>query len=253
MSDVHSLRDRLLAEHTPAAIAERISQQPSASYVRDFVYGAIDGAVTTFAVIAGVVGAGLPNSVIIILGLANVIADGFSMAVSNYLATKADRQLLGQARRTEEHHIELNPQGEIDEVREIFRQKGFDGHLLDQIAEVITGNRRLWVDTMLKDEWGLPLIGPTPWKAGLVTFVAFVVVGFIPLLPFVVLFSTTVAASRMFVLSAIMTAAAFFVVGAAKSRFVNEHWVRSGLETLAMGGGAASLAYLVGVLFADLR
>lgn len=244
--------DPLPAEHTPMAIAERLARYPSASYLRDIVYGAIDGAVTTFAVIAGVVGAGLPNGVIIVLGLANLLADGFSMAVGNYLGTKADRQLLGQARHTEERHIDLYPQGEIDEIREIFRQKGFDGELLDRIAQVITGNRRLWVDTMLKDEWGLALSGPTPWKAGLATFVAFVVIGFVPLIPFVLLLSTTVPAARMFLLSSVMTAAAFFVVGATKSRFVNEHWLRSGLETLAVGGGAALLAYLVGVLLAGL-
>lgn len=245
-------RESLLADHSPDAIVERIARQPAASYLRDFVYGAIDGAVTTFAVIAGVVGAGLPSSVIIILGFANLLADGFSMAVSNYLGTKADHQLLGHARRTEERHIELYPQGEVDEIREIFRQKGFEGSLLDQIADVITSNRRLWVDTMLTDEWGLPLSGPTPWRAGLATFAAFVIVGFVPLLPFVVLFSTSVTPGRMFVLSSIMTAGAFFLVGAAKSRFVNEHWIRSGLETLAMGGGAATLAYLVGLLLSDL-
>lgn len=99
--------EQLRAEHTAAAIAERIGGQPRQNYLRDFVYGSIDGSVTTFAVVAGVVGADLSPSVIIIMGLANLFADGFSMAVSNYLGTRASEDLLRQAERTEENHIDL--------------------------------------------------------------------------------------------------------------------------------------------------
>lgn len=238
----------LLAEHSPAAIAARIAAQPTQSYLRDFVYGAIDGAVTTFAVVAGVIGAELSSSVIIILGLANLFADGFSMAVSNYLGTRADEQLLQRARSIEEKHIALHPHGEQDEIREIFRQKGFAGDLLERIVEVVTSNRRLWVDTMLQDEYGLSLNAPSARKAALATFAAFVVVGFIPLIPFVLLYSFDVPVPRLFFVSSAMTGVAFFSVGALKSRFVDEHWLRAGAETLGVGGGAALLAYLVGIL-----
>lgn len=74
------------------AIRERLSQPPKRSHLRDFIYGGIDGAVTTFAVVAGVAGAGLSATVVIILGVANLIANGFSMAVSNYAATRAELQ-----------------------------------------------------------------------------------------------------------------------------------------------------------------
>ena len=85
----HVLND-LRDSHTPEAVAVRLNGGPGHGYLKDFIYGAIDGAVTTFAVVSGVAGAGLPSSVIIILGLANLLADGFSMAVSNYLGTKAE-------------------------------------------------------------------------------------------------------------------------------------------------------------------
>ena len=85
--------DRIRAEHTSAAIRERLHLGPDHSYLRDFIYGAVDGIVTTFAVVAGVAGAQLSAGIVIVLGVANLLGDGFSMAVSNYLGTRADEQL----------------------------------------------------------------------------------------------------------------------------------------------------------------
>jgi VIT1/CCC1 family predicted Fe2+/Mn2+ transporter len=245
-------RRQLLAEHTPAAIAQRMAQEPSSSYLRDFVYGSIDGLVTTFAVIAGVAGARLSSGVVIILGVANLLADGFSMAVGNYLGTKSELQSLHHARQTENHHIDHYPQGEIDEVREIFRRKGFRGALLEQITRVITANRELWVNTMLKDELGFSLTHRSAVRAGLVTFLAFVLVGLVPLVPYVTAYFMAFPARFKFPASCLLTAVAFFAVGAAKSRFVNESWRRAGFEMLLVGGCAAALAYGVGVALAGL-
>ncbi len=240
--------NKLQKEHTKSAVAERISRQPGSSYLRDFVYGSIDGCVTTFAVVSGVVGAALSAKVIVILGFANLLADGFSMAISNYLGTKADEQILQRARKTEEMHIDHIPEGEVQEVREIFRQKGFEGDLLEQVVDVIVRDRKLWVETMLKDEWGLTLDGPSAIRAALVTFVAFIAIGVIPLLPFTLLTTAEFAEQELFWLSTTMTGVAFFLVGALKSAFVEQSWYRSGLETLLMGGCAAALAYLVGAI-----
>ena len=90
------------AEHTPAAIRRRLEARPSQDYLKDSIYGAIDGAVTTFAVVSSVAGAGLSSGIVIILGLANLLADGFSMASGNFLATRAENQAARKARREEE-------------------------------------------------------------------------------------------------------------------------------------------------------
>jgi VIT1/CCC1 family predicted Fe2+/Mn2+ transporter len=105
---------------------------------------------------------------------------------------------------------------------------------------------------MLQEELGIQPSNPSAWWAALTTFLAFVVVGFLPLLPFVLnlLFGPTIA--NPFVVSTFITAVAFFLVGAIKSRFVDESWYWSGLETLAIGGAAAALAYVVGILLKGL-
>lgn len=254
---MHPEKDRrdmaaLRAEHTPQRVAQRIAAETQQTYLRDFVYGAIDGCVTTFAIVAGVVGAELSSAVVIILGFANVLADGFSMAVSNYLGTKAEQQLTDRARRIEEDHVDRVPDGEAEEIRAIFRQKGFEGDLLDRVVKVITADRKLWIETMLKDEWGLSLTVLSPWKAGLVTFSSFVLVGLVPLAPFTALHTFEISRNVLFAICVGMTGITFFGIGALKSLYIEDGWFRCGTETLLMGGGAAAVAYFVGVLLKGL-
>ena len=230
-------------EHRPETIRSRLAQQRRHSYLGDAVLGAIDGTVTTFAVVAGVMGAGFSGVVVIILGFANLLADGFSMAVSNYLGTKSQQQRVTQTRRWEERHIQEIPAGEREEIAQIFARKGFGGEVLDRIVETITADRRLWVDTMLTEEHGLQLDGPSPVRAGLATFLAFLLVGLIPLVPFLL---PGLDPGQRFVASSVATGLAFLTVGVAKGAVLEQPFVRSGLETLLTGGIAALLAYLMG-------
>jgi len=237
----------MMESHTPEAIQKRLVEGPNHSYLRDFVYGAVDGSVTTFAVVSAVAGAELSAGIIVILGAANLIGDGFSMAAGNYLATRAEQAERRRARRTEEAHIAEYPEGEREEVRQIFARKGFSGQDLERVVDVITSDKKQWVDTMIREELGLTTQGPSAARAASTTFASFVLIGLLPLLPFVWK-SMGGAIARPFLLSALVTAAAFFAVGALKGRFVAERWYLSGLETLGVGGSAASLAYAVGWL-----
>ncbi len=242
-------------DHTPEGIRARLeaaAQGESASYLRDFVYGSVDGAVTTFAVVAGVAGAGLSPVIVLILGAANLIADGFSMAVGCYLGARADQQHRDRIHRMEKRHIQDFPEAEREEIRQIFARKGFEGEELERAVEIITADVGRWIDEMLREEHGLALSGPVPWKAGLATLVAFVVVGAAPLLPFAIDVIPNVTIPSTFACSAVLGGIAFFFIGVAKARFVEHSIWRSGLETLAIGGIAAVLAYIVGVALGGL-
>lgn len=173
-------------DHSPAAISARLAAGPRHNYLRDWVYGGIDGAVTTFAVVSGVVGAELSAGVILILGAANLLADGFSMAAANYLATKAEREDFEHLEAIENRHVEAFPDGEREEVRQIFRAKGLEGEELESVVELITADRARWIRTMLREEYGLPSEVRSPCRAGLSTFSAFLACGLVPLLPFIV-------------------------------------------------------------------
>jgi vacuolar iron transporter family protein len=238
----------LEAEHTPAGVSARLRRRRAPSYLHDFIYGAVDGAVTTFAVVAGVAGANLDETVVIILGVANLIADGFSMAVSNFLGSRAERQRRERARREEEAHIRLVPEGEREEIRQIFAAKGFDGRDLDRIVQVITSDPERWTETMMREELGFASTEPNEVRAALATLVAFITVGFLPLAVYVYDLAAPGRVENAFTWSAVMTGIAFLVVGGLKSRFVDQSWWRSALETLAVGGLAAALAYAAGAL-----
>lgn len=154
-------------------------------YLPEFVYGGIDGIVTTFAVIAGAIGASLSPSIILILGFANLFADGFSMASSNYLSRESESEAVQKQKR--------------------------------------------------------------PAQTASVTFISFVIVGFIPLFPFVVAHWLPVANTFKFQISTVLTAIAFIGIGAVKGRVTGKHKVYSAVETFVVGSVASAIAYFVGV------
>lgn len=240
---------KLAEEHLPEAIRERLKSPAKQNAISDAVLGGIDGCVTTFAVVSGVVGAGFSPSVALVLGFANLIADGFSMAISNYESIKAAGEFIQSVRVSEQEHIDKIPIGEREEIRQIFKKKGFSGEVLEKIVDTISADRRLWIDTMLTEEHGVQKIGRDPVKAGITTFGSFIVVGSIPLMPFMV---TGIEKGSQFTFSACLAAIMFFSVGAMKSRLISKPVFRSGMGTLLTGGAAATLAFLVGYLLGEI-
>lgn len=229
--------------HKPDEIAARLDAPLRQSHLRDAVYGGIDGAVTTFAIVAGVVGADLSTRVIIALGIANVLADGFSMAAGNYSGTKAELDDIRRIREIEERHIRLAPEGERNELRAILSRKGLEGDTLEAAVAAITADEKIWIETMLTEEYGLSPVEPHPLNAALVTFGAFLIAGMVPLLSYIL------GLTPAFEWSIVLTGLTFAAIGALKSHWSLAPWWRSAAETLAIGGGAAMIAYFVGTLF----
>jgi VIT1/CCC1 family predicted Fe2+/Mn2+ transporter len=230
-------------DHTPDAIAERLSGHRLPSRLKDAVYGGIDGAVTTLAVVAGVEGAGLSTNVIIALGLANVLADGFSMAAGDFAGTRAEAEAIDRLRAVEEDHVARFPDGEREEVRQILAGKGMSGEELSRAVAAISSEKRVWIDFMLAEEHGVSTATYAPLRGAIATFVAFLAAGIVPLVPFVF------GMENAFLISVLTTLGVFAAIGAVRSRWSLRRWWWTASETLLIGGTAGLIAYAVGGLF----
>jgi VIT1/CCC1 family predicted Fe2+/Mn2+ transporter len=222
------------------------------NWIPDFVYGGIDGAVTTFAVVAGVEGASLSVPIILILGFANLFADGFSMATGKYSSDKANEEQYEKIKRTEYAHLKSKTEHEKGEVREIMAKYNFKGKDLDRAVEIITADEDAWVDLMMRNEFNMTQENVDAKKGAIATFISFILIGSIPLLGYIFKPFLGLSDDNTFILTAVSTLFALFLVGTIKSRFTLRHWFVSGLETAGIGGIAASIAYLVGYLLRGL-
>lgn len=227
-------------------------RKKSYNWLPDFVYGGIDGAITTFAVVAGVEGASLAAPVILILGFANLFADGFSMASSKYLSDKTQQEQYLKIRNREKKHIEEDFQHKDKELDHIISSYGFKGKDLASAKKVFQSNPDALVDLIMRNEYNLTQENIDPRKGSAATFFSFILIGLIPLLVYVLKPMLPINDVQAFVATIIATLLALFIVGAIKSRFTEKHWILSGMETAFIGGIAASIAYLVGHFLRDI-
>lgn len=216
-------------------------------YLREFVYGGIDGAVTTFAVVAGGFGANLDSGIIIILGFANLFADGFSMSVGAYLSAKSEKDNYKKHQDIEYWEVENLPDVERHEIKEIYQAKGFKGELLEKVVDQICSDKDIWVAEMMKDELNMMIETKSPFRIGVATLISFIVVGFIPLIIYLWVFFTE-AQVNIFLWSSILTGLAFILVGWMKSVVNQTPPFKSIIETLLLGLLAALVAYYIGDL-----
>jgi vacuolar iron transporter family protein len=218
------------------------------AYLPEFVYGGIDGTITTFAVVSGAVGASLDISIIIILGIANLIADGFSMSVGNFFSNKAQRDAYDKFKKQEYWEIENLRESEIEEIREIYAKKGFKDKLLEDVVKVICSDKDVWVDIMMKEELLMIKDDRTPLKTALATFTSFNIMGAVPLLFYVISLWNEIDYKSLFIYTCIATALSLIIIGIMKS-FMNKKNIIGGItETVGLGGIAAILAYFVGAV-----
>ena len=236
--------------HTHKAISQAAEKHGGAGsqYIGEMVYGGLDGIVTTFAIVSGVSGAQLGTSVILILGLANLFADGFSMATGAYLSTKSEQEYYRKEWEREAWEVEHFPDGERMELIDVYRGRGYSEEDARQMVEIQSKEPNRWVNTMMLDVLGMMKDESKPQLNALVTFAAFVVAGSVPLLVYLAGLLIEIPRSSTFPASLIMSGLALFGLGAAKVLVTKLNPLRSGLEMLVVGGLAAGVAYAVGVL-----
>lgn len=235
-------KEKFLSENSEyRRLEELMHWRDAGKYIGNFIYGANDGVITTFAVVAGATGASLPSAVVIILGFANLLADGISMGASNYLGEKSEIDYARAQRQKEAWEIDNLRELEEQEVRDIYEKKGFRGKDLEDAVRIITSDRKVWLDTMMKDELGIVEDeDEDPKKHGLATFAAFIVTGFFPLIPYLI------GVENAFIWSALLGVVTLFVAGSLRSLVTAVGWFRGGLEMLIIGSLAGGSAYMLG-------
>lgn len=227
-------------------------QTGGGQYIKSFVYGGLDGIVTTFAVVAGVTGANLSASVVLVLGVANLIADGISMAFGDYLSSKAENEYMAAERERELWEVKNYPEGEKKEMIELYMEKGIAEEDAKIAVNALSKIEKPWVDIMMVEELGLVENPESPLKNALVTFGSFTFFGAIPVLIYIVARFIPFFAANTFVLACVLTGITLFILGTLKIYFTRQPWYRAGMEMLLLGGFAAAAAYFVGVLIGGL-
>jgi VIT1/CCC1 family predicted Fe2+/Mn2+ transporter len=216
------------------------------------VYGGLDGIITTFAVVSGVAGAQLGANVILILGIGNLLADGFSMGTGDYLSTKSEREYYDREARRQAWEIEQFPEGQRTELLALYMQHGYSESEAEQMVTLQTRSQVRWVNAMMIEELGMIKEEANPIYNAITTFTAFVVAGSLPLLIYLVGLVTPIASNTAFAISIALSAIALFGLGAAKVYVTRLNPLRSGLEMLLVGGFAAMVAYVIGALLKNI-
>lgn len=243
------------AAHDFRRIAHAAREQHAGSgaqYIGDLVYGGLDGIITTFAVVSGVAGANLGTGVILILGLANLFADGFSMATGAYLSTKSEQEYYEQERRRETWEVDHFPEGERTELYELYRARGYPDEDAAQLVAIQSRDKTRWVDAMMLEELEMLRDESNPLMSAAATLAAFIVAGSVPLLIYLLGLAVPVPSSLSFPISLALSGLALFGLGAAKVLVTGQKPLRNGVEMLLVGGLAAAVAYVVGMLLRGL-
>ncbi len=212
-------------------------------YIRDLVFGANDGIITTFAIVASVAGADLSAGVVLVLGFANLLADGFSMAAGNYLGERSERGFIQAEQEEVVRAIRRSPDEARDALTAVYHRQGFRGRVLADLVRIVSGRKAAWAEALTVGRLGLPTGADSrPEANALAIFSAFVLAGSVPLLPYIF------GAGQSFFVSIAGTAVALFVLGALRTTVTRQGWLMSGVEMLVVGAIAAAVAYTVGAV-----
>lgn len=250
--EAYQRRDPDASKRAHMATADEQHRQEQGQFIKSVIYGGLDGIITTFAVVAGVAGASLQPAIVLILGFANLIADGISMAIGDYLSTRAEQEYEASERKREEWEVDNYPEGEKTELVELYQSKGLSITEAKELVAIISKNRKVWVDIMMVEELGIVSSDESPLKNALATFLSFASFGFIPLLTYVLGNFIPLLMARSFLFASVLTGLTLFVLGALKTALTTRSWLRSGLEMLLVGGAAAAAAYGIGYILSRI-
>jgi VIT1/CCC1 family predicted Fe2+/Mn2+ transporter len=226
------------------AMADARHRTSAGGSLRAAVFGANDGLVSNFALIMGVAGGTGDPGVILLAGVAGLVAGAGSMAAGEWVSVRSQRELFEREIAVERWELQEFPEDERRELELIYRAKGLDEGTARQLVDRIMADPEVALDTLVREELGLnPNDLGSPWSAAISSFLAFATGALVPLLPF--LFTVGVGA---IIASGVLSALALTGVGAAISVFTGRSAWRSGLRMVAIGGGAAAITYLIGSL-----
>lgn len=210
--------------------------------VRDIIIGMSDGLTVPFALAAGISGAIAASHIVVTAGIAELAAGGISMGLGGYLAARSDVEHYASEQRREYQETDEVPEEERHEIEQIFASYGITGNSLRELVDTVTSNKKRWVDFMMRFELGLEKPDPAAApRSAMRIGGSYVVGGFIPLVPYMVLPTTQLA----LIWSAILTFIALVIFGAVKGRFTGVSIWKSALQTAVIGAVAAGAAFLL--------
>lgn len=218
------------------------------SKLRDFILGSQDGLVNILGLVLGIATATNDLRIILIGGLAATFAESIAMAAVAYTSSKAMRDFYNRELAREKREMEEMPDAEREEIREIYRNKGFKGDNLEMVVDTITSDKQVWLESMMAEELHLfPEGYEKPVINGLTVGTASLLGSIVPLIPFV-LFPIQLAV----VASIIGSLLVLFIIGAIKARLTVGNWIKSGIEMGVIGLVAAGAGYIIGLLLSNL-
>ena len=228
--------------------ANRFNFRMNSDYVKSMVYGGLDGIITTFAVVSGVTGGALDFQIVIVLGFSNLLADGLSMAVGDYLSSKSENEFITKEIEQHQSNFKYDFQTELNDFKEYYTNKGLTETDASLISETLAKYPEVIEQERTNMIFGTAETEAHPIYNALITFCSFILYGFIPLIAYVFASSSTFLMENTFIVAGILTGLTLFILGAIKSKLTLTNWVRSGMEMLLVGGATAFIAYMIGFI-----
>ena len=222
----------------------------SAKYIKNIIYGGLDGIITTFSIIAAAVGANLDERYVIAMGVANLFADAISMGVGEYLSLSFENNYILSEKKKEENEFEKNRESEINELVELYEKEGLKKDDSKKIVNILASKpsyKPIFIKYMLQLELGLDIPDNNPKKSGLVTFISFMIFGSIPVLCYILLHVFEYGNYTLaFVINSVISLVSIFILGVLQSIITKQDILKCSLKLTLNGFIASSTAFLIG-------